>query len=330
MRPRTALVTGVTGQDGSHLAELLLAKGYRVCGLVRPAGKGDLSRLQAVRDRVELAPVDLLDQDALAEALRRFRPDEVYNLAAITFVPAAWEQPARAIEFTTLAVTRLLEAIRQTCPSARFFQAGSSEIFGAAAETPQRETTPLCPRSPYGVAKVCAHHVTAGYRAAYGLFACSGILFNHEGPRRGLEFVTRKITHGVAKVKLGLAGEVRLGNLQARRDWGYAGDFVRAMWLMLQQDHPDDYVIGTGQTHSVEEFVSIAFDHVGLDWHDHVVVDPQFYRPTEPYQPVADPARARARLGWSPQVRFEDLVRGMVDADLADLAQTPRPARCAG
>jgi GDPmannose 4,6-dehydratase len=330
MSPRTALVTGVTGQDGSHLAELLLARGYRVCGLVRPSGTGDFPRLRTVRDRLELVPLDLLDQGALTDLLARLRPDEVYNLAALSFVPAAWEQPARAIEFSTLAVARLLDALRQACPSARFFQAGSSEMFGAAAETPQRESTPFAPRSPYGVAKVCAHHVTAGYRAAYGLFACSGILFNHEGPRRGLEFVTRKITHGVARVKLGLAREVRLGNLQARRDWGYAGDYVRAMWLMLQQDHADDYVIGTGETHSVEELVAIAFDHVGLDWRDHVVVDPQFYRPTEPFQPVADPARARARLGWSPQVRFEDLVRGMVEADLAELSQAPRAARQAG
>jgi GDPmannose 4,6-dehydratase len=329
MSSRTALVTGITGQDGSHLAELLLAKGYRVCGLVRPGGS-DPPRLRAVQGRVELFPADLLDRDAQAEILDRVRPDEVYNLAAITFVPAGWEQPAHVIEFTTQTVTRLLEAVRRACPSARVFQAGSSEMFGAAGESPQRETTPFRPRSPYGVAKVCAHHITCGYRTAYNLYACSGILFNHEGPRRGLEFVTRKITHGVAKVKLGLARELRLGNLQAKRDWGYAGDYVRAMWLMLQQEKAEDYVIGTGQTHSVEEFVSIAFAHAGLDWRDHVVVDPQFYRPAEPFQPVADPSRARARLGWSPEVAFDRMVRDMVDADLAALGHSPPAARCAG
>jgi GDPmannose 4,6-dehydratase len=328
MQGKTALVTGITGQDGSHLAELLLANGYRVCGLVRPDRSPVAPRLQAIRDRVELLPAELTDRAALADALRRVRPDEVYNLAAMTFVPACWQEPARVIEFTTTAVTRLLDAIRAACPAARLFQAGSSEMFGSPVHTPQRETTPFRPRSPYGVAKVCAHHVTAGYRAAYGLFACSGILFNHEGPRRGLEFVTRKITHGVARIKLGLAQELRLGNLQAKRDWGYAGDYVRAMWLMLQQETADDYVIGTGETHSVEEFVSIAFDHVGLDWREHVVVDPEFYRPAEAVQLVADPTRARRRLGWEPQVSFAEIVTGMVDADLAELSRAA-PARCA-
>jgi GDPmannose 4,6-dehydratase len=331
MSPRTALVTGVTGQDGSYLAELLLREGYRVCGLVRPGGPADAPRLRATRGRVELIPLDLLDQAGLADTLRRLRPAEIYNLAAMTFVPTGWEQPARVIEFTTLAVTRLLEAVRQTCPEARVFQAGSSEMFGAAAHSPQGDGTPFCPRSPYGVAKACAHQVVAGYRAAFGLFACSGVLFNHESPRRGLEFVTRKITHGAAKVKLGLARELRLGNLAARRDWGHARDYVRAMWLMLQQAEADDYVIGTGETHAVEEFVAAAFDHVGLDWREHVVVDPQFYRPVESSPMVADPGKARARLHWSPQVRFEELVREMVEADLAALAQAPRPAaRCAG
>jgi GDPmannose 4,6-dehydratase len=325
MSPRTALVTGITGQDGSYLAELLLREGYRVCGLVRPGGTADAPRLRAVRDRVELIPLDLLDQAGLTGTLRRLRPDEIYNLAGITFVPAGWEEPARVIEFTTLAVTRLLEAVRQACPEARVFQAGSSELFGAAAQSPQDDRTPFGPRSPYGVAKACAHQVVAGYRAAFGLFACSGILFNHESPRRGLEFVTRKIAHGAAQVKLGQARELRLGNLAARRDWGHAADYVRAMWLMLRQAEAEDYVIGTGETHSVEEFVTIAFDHVGLDWRKYVVVDPQFYRPVEPFQLVANPGKARARLRWSPQVRFEDLVREMVEADLAALAKAPRP-----
>jgi GDPmannose 4,6-dehydratase len=330
MRSRTALVTGVTGQDGSYLAELLLREGYRVCGLVRPGRADDAPRPRAGAGGVERIPADLLDQAALVEVLRRVQPDEVYNLAAMTFVPAGWERPAQVIEFTTLAVTRLLEAVRQACPAARFFQAGSSEVFGGAHESPQGENTPLCPRSPYGVAKLCAQQVTSGYRAAYGLFACSGALFNHESPRRGVEFVTRKITNGAAKVKLGLAGELRLGNLAARRDWGHAADYVRAMWLMLQQPRADDYVIGTGETHSVEEFVALAFDHVGLDWHDHVVVDPQFYRPVEPLPLVADASKARQRLGWSPCVPFADLVREMVEADLAELANAPRPARHAG
>jgi GDPmannose 4,6-dehydratase len=319
MRRKTALVTGITGQDGSYLAEFLAGKGYRVCGLVRPERKEAAPRLEAVRDRVELFPADMLDEFALIELLRQVQPDEVYNLAATTFVPACWDRPAQAIEFSTVSVTRLLDAIRRVCPAAHFFQAGSSEMFGNAAEAPQRETTPFHPRSPYGAAKVSAHYITTAYREAYGLFACSGILFNHESPRRGLEFVTRKITHAVARIKLGLAGELRLGNLQAKRDWGYAGDYVRAMWLMLQQAAADDYVIGTGETHSVEEFVAVAFDHVGLDWHDHVVVDPQFYRPAEVDLLLADPTKARQRLNWEPEVSFPQLVRMMVDSDLAQL-----------
>ena len=329
MSLRTALVTGITGQDGSYLAELLLREGYRVCGLVRPAGKSDTPRLRTVREHVELIPVDLLDQVELVETLRRVQPDEVYNLAAITFVPAGWEQPGQVIEFTTLAVTRLLEAVRQACPAARFFQASSSEMFGAVQTSPQNESTPFRPRSPYGAAKVCAHHITSGYRSAYGLFACSGILFNHESPRRGLEFVTRKITHGVARIKLGLAEELRLGNLAARRDWGHAADYVRAMWLTLQQPEAEDFVIGTGETHSVEEFVAIAFDHVGLDWRDYVVIDPKFYRPVEPFPLVADPSKARTQLHWSARTHFEDMVREMVQADLAALASAAQPARCA-
>jgi GDPmannose 4,6-dehydratase len=324
MQGKTALVTGITGQDGSHLAELLLHHGYSVCGLVRP-GRAAPPHLQ--RGGVELLPAELTDYATLADALRRVHPAEVYNLAAMTFVPAWWQEPARGIEFTTTAVTRLLDAVREVCPAAHLFQASSSEIFGSPVQSPQHEGTPLRPRSPYGVAKACAHHVTAGYRAAYGLFACSGILFNHERPRRGLEFVSRKITHGVARIKLGLADELRLGNLQAKRDWGHAGDYVRAMWLMLQQETADDYVIGTGATHSVEEFVSIAFDHVGLDWREHVVVDPEFYRPVEAVPLVPQPTRAR-RLGWEPQVSFAEIVTGMVDADLAELSRAA-PARCA-
>ncbi|MCI0461436.1 MAG: GDP-mannose 4,6-dehydratase [Gemmataceae bacterium] len=326
MPPRTALLTGITGQDGSYLAELLLARGYRVCGLVRPGGEGS-ARLQPLSGHLELRAVDLLDQAALLEALSQVRPDEVYNLAAMTFVPASWEQPARVIEFTTLALTRLLEAVRCGCPGARVFQAGSAEMFGRAVECPQRETTPFRPRTPYGSAKVCAHHIAAGYREAFGLFVCNGILFNHESPRRGPEFVTRKITRAVARIRHGLETELRLGNLEARRDWGYAGDYVRAMWLMLQQATADDYVIGSGGTHSVREFVEIAFAHAGLDWHDHVVVDPQFYRPAEAVPLVADTTKARHHLNWTPQVGFGELVQAMVEADLA--AVRPQSAEIA-
>ncbi|HYT92376.1 MAG TPA: GDP-mannose 4,6-dehydratase [Gemmataceae bacterium] len=315
----TALITGVTGQDGSHLAELLLSKGYRVCGMVRRSSTENFQRIEHLRGRVELYQGDLLDQTSIARVLDQARPDEVYNLAAMSFEPTSWDQPVLTAEFTAVGVTRILDALRQHCPRARFYQASSSEMFGKVQETPQRETTPFYPRSPYGVAKVYGHYITVNYRESYGLFACSGILFNHEGPRRGLEFVTRKITHAVAKIKLGLAKELRLGNLQAKRDWGYAGDYVRAMWLMLQQETAEDYVIGTGETHSVEEFVRIAFDHVGLDWHDHVVVDPQFYRPAEVDLLLADPSKARRRLKWQPEVSFPGLVRMMVDNDLAVL-----------
>ena len=328
----TALITGITGQDGSHLAELLLREGYRVCGVVRRSSTENFQRIEHLRGKIELLQGDLLDQTSIARILDQVRPDEVYNLAAMSFVPTSWDQPVLTAEFTAVGVTRVLDALRQICPKARFYQASSSEMFGKVLETPQKETTPFYPRSPYGVAKVYGHYITVNYRESYGLFACSGILFNHEGPRRGLEFVTRKITNGVAKVKLGLARELRLGNLAAKRDWGYAGDYVRAMWLMLQQAEADDYVIGTGETHSVEEFVSIAFDHVGLDWRKHVVVDPQFYRPAEVDLLLADPSKAKRQLNWEPEVSFPQLVRMMVDNDLAILSRqeglpAARPAR---
>jgi GDPmannose 4,6-dehydratase len=326
MAAKTALITGVTGQDGSYLAELLLGQGYRVCGVVRRSSTENFQRIEHLRGRIELVQADLLDQTSLARALAECGPDEVYNLAAMSFVPTSWQQPVLTAEFTALGVTRLLDALRQVCPQARFYQASSSEMFGKVRETPQRETTPFHPRSPYGVAKVYGHHLTVNYRESYGLFACSGILFNHESPRRGLEFVTRKITHGVARIKMGLAHELRLGNLQAKRDWGFAGDYVRAMWLMLQQEQPDDYVVGTGETHTVEEFVEIAFDHAGLEWRAHVVVDPAFYRPAEVDLLLADPAKSRQQLGWRPQVGFERLVRMMVDADLALLGGGLRQA----
>jgi GDPmannose 4,6-dehydratase len=325
MTTKTALITGVTGQDGSYLAEWLLDRGYRVCGMVRRASTENFQRIEHLRDRIELYQADLLDPTSLTGLLVRTRPDEVYNLAAMSFVPTSWDQPVLTAEFTAVGVTRLLDALRQVCPQARFYQASSSEMFGKVHETPQRESTPFHPRSPYGVAKVYGHYLTVNYRESYGLFACSGILFNHESPRRGLEFVTRKITHGVARIKLGLANELRLGNLEARRDWGFAGDYVKAMWLMLQQEKPDDYVVGTGGTHRVEDFVRIAFGHAGLDWRRHVVVDPQFYRPAEVDLLLADPSKAHRALGWRPEMAFEQLVTTMVDADLAALSgQAPR------
>src|SRR5438105_509060 len=304
----TAFITGITGQDGSHLAEFLLSKGYRVVGMVRRASTENLHRIETFREHIELVQGDLLDQTSIVKVLEQVRPDEVYNLGAQSFVPTSWQQPVFTAEVTAVGVTRLLDAVRQVCPHARFYQASSSEMFGKVRETPQRETTPFHPRSPYGVAKVYGHYIAVNYRESYGLFACSGILFNHEGPRRGFEFVSRKITHTVARIKLGLAKELRLGNLQARRDWGFAGDYVRAMWLMLQQEQADDFVIGTGQTHSVEEFVHIAFAHVGLDWRQYVVVDPQFYRPAEVDLLLANPIKARQRLGWNPELSFERLV----------------------
>jgi GDPmannose 4,6-dehydratase len=319
MAERTALITGITGQDGSYLAEFLLEKGYRVAGMVRRASTENFQRIEHLRDRIQLLQGDLLDQTSIASVLEQVRPEEVYNLAAMSFVPTSWHKPVLTAEFTAVGVTRVLDALRQTCPKAHFYQASSSEMYGKVRETPQSESTPFHPRSPYGVAKVYGHFITVNYRESYGVFACSGILFNHESPRRGLEFVTRKITHGVARIKLGLASELRLGNLQAKRDWGFAGDYVRAMWMMLQRERPDDYVIGSGQTHSVEEFVRIAFDRAGLDWKKHVVIDPQFYRPAEVDLLLANPAKARKELGWEPKVSFEQLVTQMVDADIACL-----------
>ncbi len=322
MAQKTALITGITGQDGSYLAEFLLEKGYQVCGMVRRSSTENFQRIEHLRDRLQLCQADLLDQTSIAQVLEQVRPDEVYNLAAMSFVPTSWQQPVLTAEFTAVGVTRLLDALRQICPKARFYQASSSEMFGKVRETPQREATPFHPRSPYGVAKVYGHYLTVNYRESYGLYACSGILFNHESPRRGLEFVTRKISHGVARIKLGLAKELRLGNLQAKRDWGFAGDYIRAMWLMLQQAEADDYVVGTGETHSVEEFVQIAFDRVGLDWREYVVVDPQFYRPAEVDLLLADPSKANQNLGWKPRVSFEQLVTMMVDEDVATLRRT--------
>ncbi|HEY58074.1 MAG TPA: GDP-mannose 4,6-dehydratase [Anaerolineae bacterium] len=324
----TALITGVTGQDGSYLAEFLLSKRYRVVGMVRRSSTVNFERIEHIQDQIDLVQGDLHDQSSLMDILAEYKPDEVYNLAAQSFVPTSWRQPVLTGEVTAIGVARLLEAVRLVCPEAKFYQASSSEMFGKVREVPQKETTPFYPRSPYGVAKVYGHWITVNYRESYGMFAVSGILFNHESPRRGLEFVTRKISYGVAKIKLGLASELRLGNLDARRDWGYAGDYVRAMWLMLQQDEPEDYVVGTGETHSVREFCEIAFSHVGLDYRDYVVQDPRFFRPAEVDLLVADPTKARKKLGWEPTVSFEELVKMMVDADLALLREhleTGRP-----
>ena len=316
----TALITGITGQDGSYLAELLLAKGYRVFGVVRRTSHHSYERIDHLLGRVEIVPADLLDQHSLTVVLQETRPDEVYNLAAQSYVPTSWTQPVLTGEFTALGVTRILEAIRLVHPAARFYQASSSEMFGKVQESPQRETTPFYPRSPYGVAKVYGHWITVNYRESYGLYAVSGILFNHESPRRGIEFVTRKVSDGAARIKLGLTRELHLGNLDAKRDWGFAGDYVDAMWRMLQQPAPEDYVVGTGIAHSVRDLVEIAFAHVGLDWRAHVVTDPRFLRPAEVDVLLADPTKARTRLGWAPTVSFEQLVRAMVDADLERLA----------
>jgi len=316
---KRALITGITGQDGSYLAELLLAKDYEVFGVVRRTSHHGLERIDHIADRLTILPADLLDQHSLTVALRETRPHEVYNLAAQSYVPTSWSQPVLTGEFTALGVTRMLEAIRLAHPTARFYQASSSEMFGKVTETPQRESTPFYPRSPYGVAKAYGHWITVNYRESYGMFAVSGILFNHESPRRGLEFVTRKVTDGVARIKLGLATELRLGNLDAHRDWGFAGDYVDAMWRMLQAETPDDYVIGTGVTHSVRDLVETAFRHVGLDWESHVRVDPAFIRPAEVDLLLADPTRAKEELGWTPTVGFTELITMMVDADLARL-----------
>jgi GDPmannose 4,6-dehydratase len=316
---KTALITGITGQDGSYLAEFLLEQDYHVIGMVRRTSTVNFGRIEHIQDRVTLVQGDLLDQTSLIDIMQAHAPDEIYNLAAQSFVPTSWKQPVLTGEFTAMGVTRMLEAMRNAVPEARFYQASSSEMFGKVREVPQSEGTPFHPRSPYGVAKVYGHWITVNYRESYDLFACSGILFNHESPRRGLEFVTRKVTHGVAQIKLGLVDELRLGNLDARRDWGYAGDYVRAMWLMLQQDEPDDYVVGTGETHAVRELCQVAFGYAGLDWEDYVVVDPEFYRPAEVDLLVSDPAKARDKLGWQPAVSFEALIEMMVEADLAQL-----------
>jgi GDPmannose 4,6-dehydratase len=328
---RRALITGITGQDGSHLAELLLEKGYEVFGMTRRASTENVERIEHLIDRITLIQGDLLDQPSLGAALNDARPQEVYNLAAQSFVPTSWNQPVLTAEFTAVGVTRLLEAIRSVDPTIRFYQASSSEMFGKVREVPQNEQTPFYPRSPYGVAKVYGHYITVNYRESHGLFAVSGICFNHEGARRGLEFVTRKISDGVARIKLGLAEELRLGNLDAKRDWGFAGDYVEAMRLMLQQDEPSDYVIATGEEHSVLEFVEIAFEYAGLDWERHVVTDPAFLRPAEVDHLVGDASKAREQLGWEPRVSFGQLVEMMVDADLARLsAPTGRVAQPTG
>ena len=330
---KTALITGITGQDGSYLAEFLLKQGYRVVGMTRRTSTVTVDRIAHLMGDIEIVQGDLLDQNSLANAVREVRPDEVYNLAAQSFVPTSWTQPMLTGEFTALGVTRLLEAVRQVDPTIRFYQASSSEMFGKVTEVPQRELTRFHPRSPYGVAKVYGHWITVNYRESYDLFAVSGILFNHESPRRGLEFVTRKITDGAARIRLELDDTLALGNLESKRDWGFAGDYVRAMWLMLQQPEPDDYVIATGETHSVREFCEIAFTHLGLEYSDHVVIDPAFVRPAEVDLLVGDATRARERLGWEPTVSFAELVTMMVDADVARLEDAvrhgtvhPRPA----
>ena len=316
---RTALITGITGQDGSYLAELLLEKGYRVVGMVRRASTENFERITHLRERIELRQADLLDQLSLIDVLRTVQPEEIYNLAAQSFVPTSWQQPVLTAEFDAVGVTRLLEAVRLVAPGARVYQASSSEMFGQVRETPQRETTPFYPRSPYGVAKAYGHFITVNYRESYGLYACSGILFNHESPRRGREFVTRKVSDGAARVKLGLARELRLGNLEARRDWGFAGDYVDAMWRMLQQPKADDYVVATGESHTVRELVEIAFGAVGLDWREWVHEDPALLRPAEVERLVGDASKARRVLGWAPRVSFRELVETMVRADLERL-----------
>jgi GDPmannose 4,6-dehydratase len=313
---KRALITGITGQDGSYLAELLLEKGYEVHAIVRRASTTNYWRIEHLLDRLTLHPADLLDQLSLIKVIDEVRPAELYNLAAMSFVPASWDQPMLTGEFNAQGVTRVLEAIRQVDTSIRMYQASSSEMFGKVREVPQTEGTPFYPRSPYGVSKVYGHYITVNYRESYDLFAVSGILFNHESPRRGLEFVTRKVTDGVARIKCGLAGSLSLGNLDARRDWGYAGDYVRAMWMMLQQERADDYVIATGKSHSVRELVEVAFAHAGLDWQKHVKTDAKFLRPAEVDLLVGDPSKAKAALGWTPQVDFAGLIRMMVDADV--------------
>jgi GDPmannose 4,6-dehydratase len=317
----TALVTGITGQDGSYLAELLLSKGYTVVGMVRRSSTVTFERINHIQDQINIVQGDLHDQSSLVEIIEEYEPAEIYNLAAQSFVPTSWSQPVLTGEVTGLGVTRILEAIRHVNPKIRFYQASTSEMFGKVVEVPQKESTPFYPRSPYGVAKLYGHWITINYRESYDLFAVSGILFNHESPRRGLEFVTRKVTNGVARIKKGLTKEIRLGNLESRRDWGFAGDYVRAMWQMLQQPKPEDYVIGMGETHAVRELCELAFNHVGLDYREYVVQDPKFYRPAEVDLLVSDPTKAHEKLGWKPNVSFSQLVRQMVDADLDRISE---------
>ena len=321
MGKKRALITGITGQDGSYLAEFLLEKDYEVFGLIRRSSTVNFERISHLQDKVELVSGDLLDQKSIVTALEAARPHEVYNLGAQSFVPVSWEQPMLTGEITGLGVMRMLEAIRACDEKIRFYQASTSELFGKAQETPQNEKTPFYPRSPYGVSKLYGHWITINYRESYNMYACAGILFNHESPRRGLEFVTRKITHGVARIKHGIDAELRLGNLDARRDWGFAGDFVRAMWLMLQQEEADDFVIATGQTRTIREFCQVAFAHADLDWEQYVVVDERFFRPAEVNILLGDPARAREKLGWEPETSFEEMVRLMVDRDLELVAK---------
>ena len=316
-----ALITGITGQDGSYLAEFLLNKGYEVCGMVRRDSTSTFERVSHLKDRIELHQADLLDELSLMELMERVQPDEIYNLAAMSFVPTSWSQPILTGEFTAIGVVRVLEAMRRVCPEAKFYQASSSEMFGKVLEMPQTELTPFYPRSPYGVSKVFGHYITVNFRESYDLFAVSGILFNHESPRRGKEFVTRKVTDGVARIKLGLNDKLRMGNLDAKRDWGFAGDYVEAMWLMLQQDSPDDFVIATGIAHSVRDLLKVAFEHVGLDYNEHVVIDPEFIRPAEVEHLLGDCSKARKILKWEPKVSFEEMTRMMVDADLKRVQQ---------
>ena len=324
---KRALITGITGQDGSYLAELLLDKGYEVVGMIRRSSAPNTWRIEHILDRITLKPADLLDQLSLLRLIDEVRPHEIYNLAAMSFVPASWEQPMLTGEFNSQGVTRMLDAVRQVDSSIHFYQASSSEMFGKVREVPQTELTPFYPRSPYGVSKVFAHYITVNYRESYNLFAVSGMLFNHESPRRGLEFVTRKVTDGVARIKLGLGDTLKIGNLDAHRDWGFAGDYVRAMWLMLQQDRAEDYVIATGVSHSVKELIEIAFARVGLDWQKHVKVDQALLRPAEVDHLLGDPSKAKRELGWTPQVSFKQLVEMMVDADIERLTRTSAASR---
>jgi len=319
---KKALVTGITGQDGSYLAEFLMEEGYQVIGMVRRTSTINFDRIRHIQDKLVLVQGDLLDQTSLVDIMKEHQPDEIYNLAAQSFVPTSWKQPVLTGEFTALGVTRMLEAMRMVAPDARFYQASSSEMFGKVREVPQNEHTPFYPRSPYGVAKVYGHWITVNYRESYGLFACSGILFNHESPRRGLEFVTHKVTHGAARIQLGLAEDLLMGNLEAERDWGFAGDYVKAMWLMLQQDEPEDFVVASGKPHSVRQLLEITFGLLGLDYRDYVRVDQEFLRPTDVDQLVGDATKAREKLGWRPEVTFEELIKMMVDSDLASLKRS--------